>query len=284
MQTIVKGKTNEVVIDANGPVVIIGESINPTRRKKLISTLEAGDFSYVIELAEVQIAAGADILDVNVGYPGVDDVKLLPEVVKILMERFDIPLCLDTPNPKALAAGLAVAPERTMVNSVNGEEKSLLAVLPIVKEFNAVVIALTMDDDGISQDSDKRLSVADKLFERAAKLGIPANDLVIDPLVMAVSADSMTALVTLDTIRKVKAKYNANMTLGASNISFGLPDRHSINQAFMTMAIMNGVTCPITNPEKLTNTVLATDLLLGRDDYAMKFIGHIRTQESLEKK
>ena len=146
MQTIVKGKTSEVTINANGPVIIIGENINPTRRKKLITTLQVNDFSYVLELARAQIAAGADILDVNVGFPGVDDVKLLPEVIKILNEHFDIPLCLDTPNPHALAAGLAVAPPRTMVNSVNGEEKSLLAVLPIVKEFNAVVIALTMDE------------------------------------------------------------------------------------------------------------------------------------------
>ena len=283
MQTIVKGKTSEVTINANGPVIIIGENINPTRRKKLITTLQVNDFSYVLELARAQIAAGADILDVNVGFPGVDDVKLLPEVIKILNEHFDIPLCLDTPNPHALAAGLAVAPPRTMVNSVNGEEKSLLAVLPIVKEFNAVVIALTMDEDGISQDADKRLSVADKLFERAAKLGIPAEDLVIDPLAMAVSADLQTALVTLNTIKKIKEKFNANMTLGASNISFGLPDRHSINQAFMTMCIMNGVTCPITNPEKLASTVLATDMLLGRDDYAMKFVAHAMAHQEEKK-
>lgn len=282
METIIKGKTKEVIINANGPVVIIGESINPTRRKKLGITLQAHDFSYLLELAKVQIGAGAEVLDVNIGYPGVDDEKLLPEVIKVLLDNFDIPLCLDTPNPKAIASGLKVAPERTMVNSVNGEEKSMQAILPVVKEYNAVVIGLLMDDDGISQDINKRLSVAEKLFNRVVQLGIPMQDLIIDPLAMAICADPMAALVTLGTIEKIKEKYNANMTLGASNVSFGLPDRHSINLAYLTMAIMKGVTCPITNPEKLTSAILATDLLMGRDEFAMKYTSFIQSQESLK--
>ncbi len=280
MQTIIKGKTKEVILNAAGPVVIIGESINPTRRKKLISTLQAGDFSYVLELAKVQIEAGAEVLDVNVGFPGVDDEKLLPEVVKVLLDNFDVPLCLDCPNPKAIAAALAVAPERTMVNSVNGEEKSLSAILPVVKERNAVVIGLLIDEEGISQNPDKRLSIAEKIFNRAAKLGIPQEDIVIDPLAMAVCADPLAAKVTLETIKKVKEKYNANLTLGASNVSFGLPDRHSINSSYLALAIMNGVTCPITNPEKLTSIILATDLLLGRDEFAFRFTTHSQNQES----
>jgi len=152
MQTILRGKTSSVTIDTNGPVIIIGESINPTRRKKLVTTLQEGNFDYVIELAESQIKAGADVLDVNVGFPGVDDVKLLPETVKVLQEKFDIPLCLDSPNPGAIEAALKVAAGKCLINSVNGEEASLNNLLPLAKEYGAAIIGLCMDDDGITQD------------------------------------------------------------------------------------------------------------------------------------
>ena len=170
MQTILRGKTTQVVIDTNGPVVIIGECINPTRRKRLVSTLQEGNFDYVLELAESQIKAGAEVLDVNVGFPAVDDVRLLPKTVRAIMDKFDIPLCLDSPNPKAIEAALKVASGKCLINSVNGEERSMNALLPIAKEYGAAIIGLTMDDDGITHDPEKRLTIAGKILERAMKL------------------------------------------------------------------------------------------------------------------
>lgn len=279
MRTILRGKSREVVIDTNGPVVIIGECINPTRRKKLVSTLQEGNFEYVLELAASQIKAMADILDVNVGYPGVDDVKLLPETVLAINAKFDIPLCLDSPNPKAIEAALKVAAGKCMINSVNGEEKSLKALIPIAKEYGAVIIGLTMDDDGITLDPEKRLAIAEKILNRAVSAGIKEEVVVIDPLAMAVSADPQACLVTLKTIRLIRQKLGLNITLGASNISFGLPDREALNSAFMTLAIQHGLTCPIANPEKITATVRATDLILGRDDFAIRFVENFQASE-----
>jgi 5-methyltetrahydrofolate--homocysteine methyltransferase len=279
MQTILKGKTTEVIIDTSGPVVIIGESINPTRRKKLVSTLQENNFEFVLELAEIQIKAGADVLDVNVGFPGVDDVKLLPETVKMLQDHFDVPLCLDSPNPKAIEAALKIAAGKCLINSVNGEEKSLNALLPVAKEYGAAIIGLCMDDDGITHDPEKRLAIAEKIIERAVRAGIKAEDVVIDPLAMAVSADPNACLVTLETIRLVHQKLGHNITQGASNISFGLPDRESLNAAFMTLAIYCGLTCPIANPEKITSAVRAADLVLGRDDFAVRFVEYFQRRQ-----
>jgi 5-methyltetrahydrofolate--homocysteine methyltransferase len=279
MQTILKSKTREVIIDTAGPVIIIGESINPTRRKKLVSTLQENNFEYVLELADSQIKAGADVLDVNVGFPGVDDVKLLPQTVKVLQENFDVPLCLDSPNPKAIEAALKVAAGKCLINSVNGEEKSLNALLPIAKEYGAAIIGLCMDDNGITHDPEKRLSIAEKLIERAIRAGIKAEDVIIDPLAMAVSADPNACLVTLETIRLVHQKLGHNITQGASNISFGLPDRESLNGAYMALSIFNGLTCPIANPEKITAAIRAADLVLGRDDYAVRFVEYFQRRQ-----
>jgi 5-methyltetrahydrofolate--homocysteine methyltransferase len=276
MRTVLYGRTKEVIIDTNGPIIIIGESINPTRRKKLVSTLQGGNFEYVLELARIQIDAMADVLDVNVGFPGVDDVKLLPETVKVLQDNFDIPLCLDSPNPKAIEAALKVAKGKCLINSVNGEERSLGAILPVAKEFGAAVIGLVMDDNGITHDPEKRLAIAERILERAVKMGIKEEDVIIDPLAMAVSADPNACMVTLETIRLVHQKLGLNITMGASNISFGLPDREILNAAFMTLSILNGLTCPIANPEKITATVRATDLIMGRDAYAMRFVGNFQ--------
>jgi len=280
MQTVLKGKTTEVIIDTSGPVIIIGESINPTRRKKLVSTLQENNFGFVIELAEIQIKAGADVLDVNVGFPGVDDVKLLPEAVKAIQDHFDVPLCLDSPNPKAVEAALKVSAGKCLINSVNGEEKSLNALLPVAKEYGAAIIGLCMDDDGITHDPEKRLAIAEKIIERAVRAGIKAEDVVIDTLAMAVSADPNACMVTLETIRLVHQKLGHNITQGASNISFGLPDRESLNAAFMTLAIYNGLTCPIANPEKITSAVRATDLVLGRDDFAVRFVEYFQRRQA----
>jgi len=279
MKTYLRGKSGEVVINTDGPVIIIGESINPTRRKKLIETLSENNFEFVHELAKVQIDAGADVLDVNVGYPGVDDEKLLPETVKSLQEKFDVPLCLDSPNPKAIEAALKVADGKCLINSVNGEEKSLNTILPIAKEYGAAVIGLVMDDDGITHDPQKRLSIADKILQRAIKQGMNPEDVIIDPLTMAVSADPNACMVTLETIKLVHDKLGLNMTEGSSNVSFGLPNREVLNNAFVTLSIFYGVTCPIVNPVKITASVRAADLLLGRDDFAMRFVEYYQRRE-----
>jgi len=280
MKTTLRSKTQEVIIDTEGPVMIIGESINPTRRKKLVSTLSEGDYSFAIQLANSQIQGGADILDVNVGFPGVDDETLLPETVKAIQEAVDVPLCIDSPNPKAIESTLKVIEGRCLINSVNGEEKSLEAILPLAKEYDAAVIGLVMDDEGITHDPEKRFRIAEKILERATRLGISEEDVVIDPLAMAVSADPNACLVTLETIKLVHDRLGLNITQGASNISFGLPYREELNSAHMVLSIWNGLTCPIANPNKITTTVRAADLIRGRDDFAMRFTEHFQNQQS----
>ena len=280
MKTVLSGRTREVIIDTDGPVIIIGESINPTRRRKLVSSLQDGDLSYVLELAAGQIKAGADILDVNVGYPGVDDAKLLPEVVIAIQDNFDIPLCLDSPNPSAIEAALKVSAGKCLINSVNGKEESLRALIPVAKEYGAAIIGLCMDDEGITNDPEKRVSIIEKIVERAVSAGIKAEDVIADPLAMAVSAEPQACVVTLETIRLVRRKLGMNITMGASNISFGLPDRESLNSAFMTLAVYCGLTCPIANPEKSTSAARAADLVLGRDDFAIRFVEYFQSRNS----
>lgn len=276
MKTELTSKTKKAVLNTEGPFVVIGEKINPTGRKKLAAALQEGNLDYIRDLATKQLAAGSDVLDVNVGVPGVDDVALLPQVVKLLAEEFDVPLCLDSPNPAALAAALPYCPGRTLVNSVNGEEKSLSAVLPLVKEYGTVVIGLTMDDNGIPADAESRLAVAEKIIERAARLGIPADDIVIDPLVLTVGADQKASSITLQTIEMVRREFGVNVNIGASNVSFGLPERDVINIAFLSMAIYAGATCAITDPMKYTLHIRATDLLRGQDANAMRYLKYYR--------
>jgi 5-methyltetrahydrofolate--homocysteine methyltransferase len=278
MQTILKGKSKEVVIDTEGPVVIIGESINPTRRKKLVETLSQNDFEFAVRLGKIQVEAGAEVLDVNVGYPGVDDVALLPATVRALQLELDVPLCLDSPNPAALEAALRVTEGKVLINSVNGEEKSLNAILPMARDYGAAVIGLVMDDNGITHDPAKRLQIAEKIVARAVGMGISEEDVIIDPMAMAVSADPNACLVTLETIRLVRRELGLNITQGASNISFGLPGREYLNTAHMVLSIWNGLTCPIANPVKITSIVRATDLVRGRDDYAMRFVEHCQAE------
>jgi 5-methyltetrahydrofolate--homocysteine methyltransferase len=279
MKTVLSGKTREVVIDTEGPVVIIGECINPTRRKKLVTTLQERDFSYMLSLAQSQIDAMADVLDVNVGYPGVVDEVLLPEAVKALQDHFDIPLCIDSPNSAAIEAALKVAKGKCLINSVNAEEESLRRLLPIAREYGAAIIGLVLDDEGITNDPVRRLGIAEKIIERAVRAGIKEEDVVIDPMAMAVSADPHACLVTLETIKLVHDRLGHNITQGASNISFGLPNREYVNNAFMAMSIMYGLTCPIANPEKISGLVRAADLVLAKDDYAIRFIEHFQNTQ-----
>ena len=279
MQTIVSSTMKSVVIEKNLPLVIIGEKINPTGRKKMAAALQSQDFEYLHDLAISQVEAGADILDINVGVPGLDDVILMKQVVKLVSEWIDVPLCLDSPNPLALEAGLSVAGGKPLVNSVSGEEARLSTVLPLVKEYGAAVIGLIMDDNGIPSTPEARLAVAEKILERAVRIGIPQEDVIIDPLVMAVGADSSAGVVTLKAIELISQKLGVNINLGASNISFGLPDRHIVNQAFLILAMGKGATCAITDPMKLAWIIRAGDLLLGKDEYAMRFIRYFRKMQ-----
>jgi 5-methyltetrahydrofolate--homocysteine methyltransferase len=281
MHTVLKSKTHEVRITTDGPITIIGESINPTRRKKLTTALLSGELDYIFELAQAQIETGADILDINVGAPGVDEEAMLPQVALAVSERYDVPICLDSSNRDALAAALKVVPGKPLVNSVNGEEVNLNRLLPIIKEYGAAVIGLTMDENGISSDPEVRMGIAAKILERASKLGISAEDVVIDPLVLTVGADQKAGRVTLTTIEMVRRELGVNINLGASNVSFGLPDRHTVNQAFLALGASAGASCVITNPEKLTPIIRASDLLLGRDAFALRFIKNFRKRQTL---
>jgi 5-methyltetrahydrofolate--homocysteine methyltransferase len=281
MQTILESATQKVIVDTDGPMVIIGEKINPTGRKKMAAALQSGDFEYLRILAQSQVEDGADVLDVNVGVPGLDDVVLMKQVVDLISSWVSVPLCIDSPNPAALAAGLEAAPGKPLVNSVSGEESRLGSILPIVKDREAAVIGLTMDDNGIPVLPEDRLRIAEIIVERAAKIGIPQNDVIIDPLVMTVGSDSQAGLLTLRTIELVREKLGVNINLGASNISFGLPDRHTINQAFLALAMGAGATCAITDPVRLTGVIRASDLLLGRDEYSMRYIRYCRQQQAM---
>jgi 5-methyltetrahydrofolate--homocysteine methyltransferase len=281
MHTILKSTTKEVIIGIDRPFVMIGEKINPTGRKKLAAALSEGNLEYARQLAESQVAWGADVLDVNVGVPGLDEVAVVKKLVELLASVVDVPLCLDSANPEVLAAGLAAAPGKPLVNSVSGEEKKLETVLPLVKERGAAVIGLTMDDNGIPKTPEERVAVAEKIIERAARMGIPVEDIIIDPLVLTVGSDSKAALITLQTVELLRKEFGVNINLGASNVSFGLPDRPTVNQTFLTLAIQLGATCSITDPAKLGATVRAVDMLLGRDDNSMRYLKYYRAAEKL---
>lgn len=280
--TILKSKTQTVEIQRGKPTVIIGERINPTGRKLVLNALKEGNFDMVRKDAELQVAAGAQVLDVNAGVPGEDEPVLLKKVMQIVMDTTDAPLCIDTADPLALEAALSIYDGKALVNSVNGEEKSLSSVLPLVKEYGAAVIGLCMDDDGIPETPEQRLGVAAKIIERAGKLGIGPENVVIDPLALTMGADSNAGRIALDTIGLVVEEFGVNITMGASNISFGMPDRKYINATYIALAIYAGLTCPITNPlvREISTAVLASDLSLGRDDFGMNWIKAYRKRKA----
>jgi len=281
LTTSIASKTTSVEICREDPTVIIGERINPTGRKAVLAALEAGDFDIVRTDAISQVQAGAEVLDVNAGVPGADEPALLQQVMRTVMEVTDVPLCIDTADPLALKAALSIYEGKALVNSVNGEDKSLQTVLPLVKEHEAAVIGLCMDDDGIPATPEARLRAAAKVIEQAAKLGIPPEDVVIDPLAMTMGADHTAGRMTLETIELIVREFGVNITMGASNISFGLPDRKFVNATYMAMAIHAGLTCPITNPlePEVAIAVLGADLAMGRDEYGMNWIKAFRQRK-----
>lgn len=276
METKVSNGDQEVTIGSGLPTALIGERINPSGKKKLTAALKEGDFGPVLQEARAQVDAGADILDVNVVTPGVDEIALLPKVVERVMDAVQVPISIDFNDTKALKEALKVYRGKPIVNSVSGEERSLGEVLPLVKEYGAAVIGLTIDEGGIPKDADKRVAIAHKIVERAEALGIPREDVIIDCLTLTIGSDSNAGLVTLDAIRRVKADLGLNQNLGASNISYGLPNRDVINHAFLAAAISAGVTCPTVDAAKVRSVVLAIDLTLGLDRYAMRYLKDYR--------
>jgi len=280
METRVSSATREILITDEGPTVLIGERINPSGKKKLAEALKRGDFDVVRREAVAQVEAGADILDINVVCPGVDEIAVLPAAIETIMAAVDVPLCIDINNPIALKEALKVYKGKPIVNSVTGEENSLNEILPLVKEYGAAVIGLTIDEEGIPKDPDRRVAIAHKIIERAESLEIPPEDVIIDCLALTLGADSNTGLVTLEAIRKVKEELGVNQTLGTSNISFGLPDRNLVNHTFLAMAISSGVTCPTVDVAKVRPAVLSIDLILGRDRYAQRYMRDFRQRKS----
>jgi 5-methyltetrahydrofolate--homocysteine methyltransferase len=284
VQTILKGIGKKVIIEDGRPTVILGERINPTGKKKLAAALVAGDLEVVRQEALAQVAAGADILDVNVGAAGVDEVDLLPRAVKLVLETVEVPIAIDTPNGEALAAALEMHKQlnpdgRVLINSVNGEEASMARVLPLVAQHGTAVIALCMDDNGIPDTPEGRLAVAKKIIARGESLGIGRDSFLVDCLALTVGADSKAAWTTLEAIRLVKEELGVNLALGASNVSFGLPERETINGIFLGMAIARGLNCPIVDAAKVRPYILAADLALGRDDYAMRYLKAYRQRQ-----
>jgi 5-methyltetrahydrofolate--homocysteine methyltransferase len=282
METILSSQKKKVNISPDKPFVIVGERINPTGRKKLGAEMAAGDFSRVRSDALAQVEAGAAVLDVNAGVPGGDEPALMKQAVETVMAVVDVPLCFDSANPAALEAALSVYPGKALINSVTGEDAALKRVLPVVKKYNAAVIGMANDERGISPDPLVRLEVARKIIARAADYGIPAVDVVIDPLVLTVGADHNAGRVTLETIRLIKAELGANLSAGASNVSFGLPDRPAINAAFIAMCIAAGLTAAIINPLEpaVRMSILAADLLAGHDAYGGKWIKDFRKRSA----
>ena len=279
METRVSSSQKEVLISVTRPTVLIGERINPTGKKKLAAALQAGDMAAIQAEAIAQVKDGADILDVNVGVPVLDDTILLPKAVRAVMDVVDVPLCLDSHNPRALEAAIKVYRGKPLINSVNGKKRSLQEILPLVKEYGAAVIGLTMDEDGIPNNTETRVNIAHKIVDNAEKLGIPREDVVIDCLAMAIGVDNTVGNLTIETIRRVKSELGVNMTFGGSNISFGMPDRHLLNGAFLSMAIAAGITCPIIDVSQVRPMILAIDLILGRDRHATRYINAYRQRQ-----
>lgn len=286
LTTVVSSATQEVSISRERPTVIIGERINPTGRKKLQEELKKGKLDIVRADVLAQVDAGATILDVNAGVPQADEPALLVEMLKYVSELTEVPLCIDTANVKALEGALKFYPGKALVNSVNGEEAKLASVLPLIKEYGAAVIGLTLDDEGIPKTVEKRLAIAGKIIDRATKIGIPLKDIVIDPLALSMGAEQNAGLMGLDAIESIAKEFGVNITMGCSNISFGMPDRAAVNATFMAMAIRCGLTCPITNPleEQIYKAILAADLCMGRDEYAGNWIAAYRKRMKAAKK
>ncbi len=280
MDTVLRSRSREVVVSIDRPFVIIGERINPTGRKVLAAEMKDGKMDRVRADAIAQAAAGAHMLDVNAGIPALDEAALLVAAIKAVVEVTDLPICIDSSIVEALEAGLAAYEGKALVNSVTAEEERMERILPLVKKHGAAVIGMANDETGITMVPQERVALARRIIERAADHGIPREDVIIDPIAMTVAADPTCGLITLETMRLIRDQLGSNMICGASNVSFGLPDRPTVNAAFLPLAMSAGLTCAITNPmvPEVRRAVMAGDLLLGHDEYAMRWIANYRAE------
>lgn len=277
-RTIISSKTKEIIIGPDQPFVIIGERINPTNRKLLAEEMKAGNLERVQQDAMSQINAGAQILDVNAGVPLADEPKILADSIKLIQSISDVPLCIDSSIVEALKCGLEAYQGKALLNSVTGEEERLETVLPLVKQFGCAVIGISNDDSGISEDINVRFEVAKKIVERAMDYGIPKEDILIDPLVMPIGAINDAGKQVLELIKKLQNELQVNTTCGASNLSFGLPNRHGLNTAFIAMAIANGMPCAITNPleKEIMQSIRGANVVMGHDPECSAWIMNYR--------
>ena len=277
-ETIISSATKEIRIGFDQPFVIIGERINPTGRIMLAKEMAEGDFSRVEKDALAQIAAGAHMLDVNAGIPLADEPGILAETIKLVQSLTDVPLSIDSSIVAALEAGLEVYQGKALLNSVTGEEERLESVLPLVKKYNCAVVAISNDETGISEDPDVRFEVAKKIVERAEDHGIPRADVVVDPLVMPIGAMGTAGVQVMQLVRRLREELKVNTTCGASNVSFGLPNRDGGNAAFLTMAMASGLTSAITNPlhDSIMQAVMGGDVMLGKDSNCANWIRKYR--------
>jgi 5-methyltetrahydrofolate--homocysteine methyltransferase len=282
--TVVSSATREVIIGFERPFVMIGERINPTGRKILAAEMAAGDFSRVESDARAQVAAGAHMLDVNAGIPLADEPTILAQAIQLVQSITDLPLSIDSSIVAALEAGLAVYKGKALVNSVTGEEERLEAVLPLIKKYGAAVVAISNDETGISEDPDVRFEVAKKIVHRAADYGIPACDVVVDPLVMPIGAINKAGVQVMHLLHRLKTELKVNTTCGASNVSFGLPAREAVSATFLTMAIGAGMTSAIMNPLHLeiVKACMAADVMMGHDPDCARWIRKFREAPAMQ--
>ena len=276
--TVVSSATKEVVIGFERPFVVIGERINPTGRKILAAEMSVGNYTRVEADAIAQVQAGAQMLDVNAGIPLADEPAILAQAIQLVQSVTDVPLSIDSSIVAALESGLSVYQGKALVNSVTGEEERLESVLPLVKKHGAAVVAISNDETGISEDPDVRFEVAKKIVQRAADHGIPHSDVVVDPLVMPIGAINNAGRQVMHIVRRLRDELKVNTTCGASNISFGLPNRQGINSAFLTMAIAAGMTSAITNPteEEIMEAIMGADVMMGHDKDCRRWIRKFR--------
>jgi 5-methyltetrahydrofolate--homocysteine methyltransferase len=283
MHTVLESRSSTVTIGHDQPFCVIGERINPTGRKSFAEELRAGDLSTVRVDALGQVAAGADMLDVNAGIPLVDESELLKQMLAAVQDSTDVPICIDSSVIEALEAGLSVYEGKALVNSVTGEDDRLEEILPLVARHGAAVIGLANDETGIPETPQQRLDIARKIVSAAGDHGIPPEDIVIDPLAMTVGADTDAVNTTLETISLIRDELGVNMCLGASNVSFGLPQRHALGSAFLPMAMAAGLTSAIMScARQVVDSVRAADLLLGHDEWGARWIAAHRERQAQE--
>jgi 5-methyltetrahydrofolate--homocysteine methyltransferase len=278
METIITSPTRTVRIGPDHPFVIIGERINPTGRKRLAAEMAAGDYSRVRKDALAQVEAGAHMLDVNAGIPLADEPAILAEAIRLVQSVTEVPLCIDSSIVKALESGLAAYKGKPLLNSVTGEDERLEIVLPLVAQYKCAVIGISNDETGISEDPAVRFAVAKKIVERAESFGIPREDVLIDPLAMPIGALGQAGKALFTIVRRCREELGVNCCCGASNISFGLPDRPALNGAFLAMAIAAGMTCAITNPiePEIKKMILAADVMVGHDENCAAWLRYSR--------